>query len=68
MQAAAPFTTFSVAGSEGDARRRRPGSRRSTSARTVYAGAAFAAPTTLATASQTFTTHRTTHTIKENTK
>jgi hypothetical protein len=42
VQAAAPFTTFSVASSEGDARHRRPGSRRSTSTWTVYAGADFA--------------------------
>lgn len=43
MQAAAPFTIFSVARGEGDARRRRPGLRRSTSAWTVYAGADLAA-------------------------
>jgi hypothetical protein len=36
------ITTFSAARGEGDARRRRPGSRRSTSARTVYAGADLA--------------------------
>lgn len=38
------LSTVFAFGYEGDARRRRPGSRRSTSAWTVYAGADFAAP------------------------
>jgi hypothetical protein len=45
VPATASSTTFPPAASEGDARRRRPGSRRSTSARTVYAGAELATPT-----------------------
>lgn len=45
MQSEGQITTFFGARGEGGARRRRPGSRRSTSARTVYAGADLLAPT-----------------------
>lgn len=44
MPAATPSTSFSAVRDEGGARRRRPGSRRSTSTWTVYAGADLAAP------------------------
>jgi hypothetical protein len=40
---AVPFTTFTPARDEDGARHRRPGSRRSTSTWTVYAGAGLAA-------------------------